>query len=85
MITRVGEFNTKGVANSLRQSTRPMSFMYSYDSPMPYDYVQKSNQSDSQPGSQQSGKSPIWTGTSIVLGSVLFMILYFLISGSKRG
>jgi hypothetical protein len=80
MITRVGEFNTKGVTGGLRQSTQSMTFTHSCTAPVKDEYVQNGPQKDKQPPT----KSPIWTGTSIVLGSVLFMIAYFLISGSKR-
>ena len=80
MITRVGEFNTKSVTGGLRQSAQPMSFAHSFTVPAKDEYVQKKPQINNP----QGNKSPIWTGTSIVLGSVLFMIAYFLISGSKR-
>lgn len=76
MITRVGEFNAKGIGGGLKQSQNRTTFERSNNPPVKLDYA--------PPVSQQPNKSPIWTGTSIVLGSVLFMILYFLISGSKR-
>jgi hypothetical protein len=76
MITQVSGFNTKGVANDLRQSARTMR---------PEHNSNLSNQINfRQENPQQPQKSPIWTGTSIVLGSVLFMMIYLLISGTKR-
>lgn len=77
MITRVSGLSTKGVTGGLKQSDNRTSFMHSSNPSVKYDYVPASN-------NQQPAKSPIWTGTSIVLGSVLFMILYFLVSGAKR-
>lgn len=76
MITRVSGLNTKGVTGGLKQSDNRTSFMHSSNPVVKYDYA--------PPVNQQPNKSPIWTGTSIVLGSVLFMILYFLVSGAKR-
>lgn len=73
MITQVSGVNTKGVASSLRQNSRPVSFMYSSNPPK---FEPKINRKASQ--------SPVWTGTSIVLGSVLFMMAYLAISGSRR-
>lgn len=77
MITRVSGINIKGVTGGLRQNDNRTSFMHSSNPTVKYDFAPVNN-------NQQPAKSPIWTGTSIVLGSVLFMILYFLISGSKR-
>ncbi len=78
MITRVSGINTKGATGGLRQSDNRTSFMHSSNPTVKYDFAPvNTNQ-------QQAAKSPIWTGTSIVLGSVLFMILYFLVSGAKR-
>ena len=77
MITRVSGINTKGATGGLRQNENRTSFMHSSTPTVKYDFAPVNS-------NQQSAKSPIWTGTSIVLGSVLFMILYFLISGSKR-
>lgn len=76
MITRVSGVNTKGVTGGLRQSQNHTTFERSNNPAIKYDYAPQ--REEKQP------KSPIWTGTSIVLGSVLFMILYFLISGAKR-
>lgn len=80
MITRVSGVNTKGVTGGLRQNENRTSFMHSSSPTVKYDFAPVNNNQQQQ----QPAKSPIWTGTSIVLGSVLFMILYFLISGSKR-
>lgn len=82
MITQVSGFNTKSVTGGLRQRPQTMSFTHNSNAPLQYSQIQKN---DSFQNSQQSNKSPVWTGTSIVLGSVLFMIAYFLISGAKRG
>lgn len=76
MITQVSGFNTRGVASGLKQNNQAMPFTHSSVPAVQPDCWQNSN--------QQQNKSPIWTGTSIVLGSVLFMIAYFLISGAKR-
>lgn len=76
MITRVSGLNTRGVGGGLRQSQNHTTFERSNNQAIKYDYAPSAD--------QQQNKSPIWTGTSIVLGSVLFMILYFLISGAKR-
>ena len=76
MITQVSGFNTRGVTSGLKQNTQAMPFTHSSNLTNQVNFGQEDN--------QQQRKSPIWTGTSIVLGSVLFMILYFLISGSKK-
>lgn len=73
MITQVSGVNTKGVASTLRQNSRPVAFMYSSNPPKIEPRI-----------SSKAGKSPVWTGTSIVLGSVLFMMAYFVLSGAKR-
>lgn len=78
MITRVSGINTKGVTGGLRQNENRTTFMHSSNPNVKYDFVPVNN------NNKQPAKSPIWTGTSIVLGSVLFMIFYFLVSGAKR-
>lgn len=75
MITQVITPNTGSVLRDPRRKSRITQFKHSsnipYNGYQGHDYNKKT-------------RSPIWTGTSIVLGSVLFMILYFLITGAKK-
>lgn len=75
MITQISSFNARGVAGDLRRNTQAM----------PKHTPNLINRVNfGQENQQQQQKSPVWTGTSIVLGAILFMMLYFLISGSRR-
>lgn len=75
MMTQVIIPNAGSVIRDPRRKSRITQFKHSSHTPYKVNYGQDY---DSSP------RSSVWTGTSIVLGSVLFMIMYFLITGAKK-
>lgn len=77
MIKQVSSLNTCSSAKDPRRKARTIQFKHSYN------YSYSANPNDrKQEGSKT--RSPVWTGTSIVLGSVLFLMIYFIVTGSRN-
>lgn len=75
MITQVIAPNTGSFIRDPRRKSRVTRLKNS--SNIPYEIYHGQD-------SEKNHRSPIWTGTSIALGSVLFMILYFLLTGANK-
>lgn len=77
MIQQVSSINTYSFAKDPRRKARTIQFKHNFSNSYAV------NPDDSQQN-YKSSRSPIWTGTSIILGSVLFLMIYFLATGSKK-
>ncbi|MFA7658451.1 MAG: hypothetical protein WCY19_03360 [Candidatus Gastranaerophilaceae bacterium] len=75
MITQVSGLNVSGVTKDPRRKAQSIQFRR--HSNIPY----KSNY-DTEYERQQ--RNALWTSVSIVIGSVLFTVGYFMLSGLKR-
>ena len=75
MITQISGLNAGGVTKDPRRKAQRIQFKHR--SNIPY----KSNY-DRETDRQQ--KNALWTSASIVMGSVLFTVGYFMLSGLKH-
>lgn len=77
MIKQVSSFNPCNSAKDPRRKARVIQFQHSYN----YSYSANPNEKKQE---SSKARSPVWTGTSIVLGSVLFLMIYFIVTGSRN-
>lgn len=75
MITQVSGFNVSGVTKDPRRKAQSIQFKRHSNIPYKSGYDEEF---------ERQQRNALWTSISIVVGSVLFVVGYFLLSGKKR-